>query len=96
MTISRRRHSASFKAKVALEAMSGLKTLTELSEEYELHPNVISKWKKKLQKEARQIFSGEIKTGDIAEEKKAEKLYQKIGQQKVELDWLKKKIGFSP
>ena len=96
MTIQRRKHSASFKAKVSLEALSELKTLSELAEEYEIHPNVISKWKKELERKAQEIFSGKIKKKDMSQEKKIEKLYQQIGQQKVELDWFKKKVGFSP
>lgn len=96
MSKARRNHSPGFKAKVALAALTGLKTLTELSEEYGVHPQVISKWKRILEKEAKEIFSGSIKKSDQDGEKKMAELYRQIGQQKVELDWIKKKAGFDP
>lgn len=93
MTKTRKRFKAEFKAKVALEASRELKTLNELSKEYEVHPNQISLWKKELQAHANEIFltSKDKKTNKDAE--LVPKLYQEIGQLKMELDWLKKKVG---
>lgn len=92
--MKRRRFSAEFKTKVAIEAIRGLKTLNELSSEYEVHPNQISKWKKQLMTQAPQIFKDRLTGDSNQEDKKVEKLYQEIGQLQVELNWLKKKTGF--
>ena len=92
--MKRRKFSAEFKTKVAIEAIRGLKTLHELSSEYEVHPNQISKWKKQLLSQAPQIFKDRRNSNNISEDKKVEKLYQEIGQLQVELNWLKKKTGF--
>jgi transposase len=92
MSQKRRKFSAAFKAKVAMAALSNLKTLTELSEEYEVHPVMISKWKSELQKNASGVFTGEKKSKEWKEQKKIDELYRQIGQQKVEIDWMKKKV----
>jgi len=89
-----RKFSAEFKTKVAMEAIKGLKTLNELSSEFEVHPNQISKWKKQLITQASQIFKDRLNCDSNKEDKKVEKLYQEIGQLQVELNWLKKKTGF--
>jgi transposase-like protein len=87
----RKRYSAKFKAKVALEAVKKEKTIGQLASAYGVHPNQITQWKKQLLEELPDIFSKkrEKKEGE-AEELEAE-LYRQIGQLKVELDWLKKK-----
>ncbi|HQF37157.1 MAG TPA: transposase [Candidatus Dojkabacteria bacterium] len=92
--MKRRKFSVEFKTKVAVEAIRGLKTLNELSSEYEVHPNQISKWKKQLLTQAPQIFKDGRNSDHSSEEKKVERLYQEIGQLQVELNWLKKKTGF--
>jgi transposase-like protein len=85
-----RRFTSEFKTKVAIEAIRGLKTLNELSSEYEVHPNQISKWKKQLMTQAPQIFTDRLKGDSNQGDKKVEKLYQEIGKLQVELNWLKK------
>lgn len=92
--MKRRKFSAVIKTKVAIEAIRGLKTLNELSSEYEVHPNQISKWKKQLLTQAPQIFKDGRNSDHGSEDKKVEKLYQEIGKLQVELNWLKKKTGF--
>jgi len=92
--MNRRKFSAEFKTKVAIEAIRGLKTLNEISSEYEVHPNQITKWKKQLLNLAPQIFKDRKNSGSNKEDQKVEKLYQEIGQLQVELNWLKKKTGF--
>jgi transposase-like protein len=87
----RRMRDAAFKAKVALEAVKGEKTLTQLAGEYGVHPNQIGQWRKKLLKELPILFS---ERGDHREKDRDEleaELYRQIGQLKVELEWLKKK-----
>jgi putative transposase len=88
----RKKHEAAFKAKVALEAVKGEKTLAQLSSEYGVHPNLIRQWKKCLLEELPNLFcpSTDQKAQRQRSELEAE-LYQQIGQLKVELDWLKKK-----
>ena len=87
----RRRHSASFKAKVALEAFKEEKTISQLASEYEVHPNQIRQWKQRLLKEASDMFSSRREKEDRNHEELEAELYRQIGQLKVELDWLKKK-----
>ena len=92
--MKRRKFSAEFKTKVAIEAIRGLKTLNEISSEYEIHPNQIREWKKQLLTQAPQIFKDRKSSDSHKENQKVEKLYQEIGQLQVELNWLKKKTGF--
>jgi len=89
----RKKHNAEFKAKVAIEAFKSQKTLTELSSEYGVHANQITRWKQQLQEGIKDIFStnSSSKSSNKDEQLQA-KLYQEIGRLKVELDWLKKKI----
>ena len=87
----RRRYDASFKAKVALEAIKGERTIAEIASESGVHPNQIAKWKKQLLEEAPEIFSRGRKKGKRKTEDLESELYQQIGKLKVELDWLKKK-----
>ena len=91
MTQKRKRHTEEFKAKVALEAVKGLKTSSELSAQHKVHPMVISQWKRKLMNGASTIFTRSGGTSQSVEEVTAP-LYQKIGQLQTELDWLKKKL----
>lgn len=92
MILKRKRYSAEFKAKVALEAIKEQKTLSELSNQFQIHPNQISQWKKQLLGEAKEIFSRTAKNNQKHQQELEAQLYQQIGQLKVELDWLKKKF----
>ena len=87
----RKNYSGEFKAKVAIEALKGDRSLSELSSKYEVHPNQIRLWKKKLLESLPDIFSNRRKRKRDNEEELKARLYQEIGQLKVELDWLKKK-----
>jgi transposase-like protein len=93
MGSTRKNYPASFKVKVALAALKGDKTMAQLASEFGVHSNQIQQWKKRLQAEAATIFSSRrSRTEREAEELQAE-LYRQIGQLKVELDWLKKRVG---
>jgi putative transposase len=94
MKDKRRNHSAAFKAKVALAAAKGDKTIAELASQYEVHPNQIAKWKKQLLESLPEIFNRYRQKDQRRQDELTERLYQQIGQLKVELDWLKKKSGF--
>ena len=89
----RRNHPAPLKAKVALAAVTGEKTLAELASEYEVHPNQIRQWKQQLLDALPEIFSRQRVRDQQDQEELTAQLYQQIGQLKVELDWLKKKSG---
>ncbi len=85
---NRRKHSASFKAKVALEAIKGEATIAEIASRYEIHPNLVTKWKKALQEEAASIFSESHDRQKKQDKNLVAQLYQQIGQLKVENDFL--------
>ncbi len=79
------------RAKVALEAVKGEKTLAELSSEFKVHPNQIRKWRKQLLECLPDLFTDRRKKKDKDTEELISELYRQIGQLKVELDCLKKK-----
>jgi putative transposase len=89
----RRSFSSEFKAKVALEAIKGQHTLAEIGSRFGVHPNVVGQWKKALVDHAADAFSDSRSKNQADEEELKARLYQQIGQLKVELDWLKKKTG---
>ena len=94
---ARRKHSAAFKAKVALDALKERETLSELGAKYNLSPVQIGQWKKQLLEHSSSAFESGAKKGAADEtESLLQTLYQKIGQYQVELDWLKKKYGAQP
>jgi len=91
MAVIRKRHDAAFKARVALEAVRGEKTVAQISSDYKVHGNQIRQWKKKLLEELPGIFKDRRKKSEKENEELTAELYRQIGQLKVELDWLKKK-----
>jgi transposase-like protein len=93
MGTQRKRYSAEFKARVALEALKGHQTVNELASTYGVHPNQIGTWKKHLQRELPRLFSSRQAQREQEQDALQAQLYQQIGQLKVELDWLKKKAG---
>ena len=90
----RKQFSNEFKAKVALEALKGLKTTAELSSEYSVHTTQINQWKKELQEGIAGIFAGKRGSADKEKDVLLERLYNQIGQIQVENNWLKKKLPF--
>lgn len=91
MATVRRRHSSEFKARVALEALKGQKTLNELATDYGVHPVQIAQWKRQAQDGLTGVFASPSGRQGKADQALIEPLYQQIGQFKVELDWLRKK-----
>jgi transposase/putative transposase len=92
MKAKRRRHDPEFKARVALEAIRGVKTIQEIAKESDVHPVQVSEWKKTMTQNAASAFgagSGGTAAGDFDRERT--QLHAKIGQLAVELDWLAKK-----
>jgi len=94
MKKSRRTFSAEFKAKVAIEAIKEIRTISELAQLYQVHPNLISSWKKEFLSNAGKVFdSGKDETEQIKKlQKEKDDLVQQIGQLTVDNNWLKKKL----
>ena len=93
MPRQRRRFSTQFKAKVAIEAIKGHRTVAELAGASEVHPNQVTQWKKQLLESLPEVFGRRRQEDHQQQEELTAQLYQQIGQLKVELDWLKKKSG---
>jgi transposase-like protein len=92
MAGKRKQHSATFKAQVALAALKGDRTVNQLASQFEVHPTLIHSWKKQLLAGAEEVFANGAKAAPDAEAEKAE-LFEQIGRLKMELEWLKKKVG---
>ena len=90
MVSMRRRHDAAFKAKVALEAVKGEKTIAQIASEFKIHPNMARKWRNQLLEMLPDLFSDRHKKVEDNRDELEAELYRQIGQLKVELDWLKK------
>ena len=89
-TARRRRFSAEFKAKIALEAIRGEQTIAELASRYELHPNMITSWKRQAMDNMAAAFAGASERKSKASEAQIKELHAKIGQLTVERDFLAK------
>lgn len=85
---TRRNHSGSFKAKVALAALRGDKTLIEIAQQYEVHPNQVTEWKRQLWERAADVFEGGSAAVKGGSEPDLKVLHAKIGQQALEIDFL--------
>ena len=95
MKRQRKQYSADLKAKIAVEAVKGQRTVQEIGAHYSIHPSQVTQWKRQLLESAGEIFSsGRDHAAEADEQLKAE-LYQQVGKLQMELDWLKKKSGMS-
>jgi transposase-like protein len=93
MTGKRKRHSAAFKAKVALEAVKQTRTVAELAKVFQVHPVQISQWKKQLLDGAESLFGdGRRREQEEGQALQAE-LYARIGRLNMEVEWLKKSVA---
>ena len=93
MKTQRNRYSADFKAKLALEVIKAERTLNEIASQAQVHPNLLTQWKRQLLESLPTVFSDKRVRENKQQEALTDQLYQQIGQLKVELDWLKKKSG---
>ena len=93
MTRIRKTFSNEFKAKVALEAIKGYKSLNELGKEFKVHPNAIGNWKKEVLEGLPEILNSKRGPKTEANSELIDQLYKQIGKQQVELEWLKKKFN---
>jgi transposase-like protein len=92
MAQKRKTHAEEFKARVAVEAINGVRTLSELSATYGVHPTVIAHWKRQLLDGAPEVFRRGLAGTGRSEEVVTAPLSQEIGRLKMELEWLKKKL----
>jgi len=86
----RRKYDSRFKAEVALEAIKNQQTISQIASQYGVHPNQVSKWKRKAVEGLVEVFSDGKERKERDQQKLIDELYRQIGQLKVELDWLKK------
>jgi transposase-like protein len=91
MKKQRRKHSAEFKAQVALEALKGMNTINEIAAKYEVHPVQVGNWKKELLDRVPEVFERKNSKKDKTDEREREQLERKVGQLTMEVDWLEKK-----
>lgn len=92
MSKKKRQFTDKFKAKVALEAVRGVKTLSELATDHQVHPTQISKWKKDLLDNASELFARGKTNVAKTEEELTAPLYEEIGRLKMDIKWLEKKL----
>ena len=90
----RKSYPAEFKAKVALAAVKGDRSLAELASRYEVHATQIGQWRQALLAGLPEVFSDRRRRQEENSEEEKSRLYEEIGRLKVELDWLKKKVGY--
>ena len=95
MARKRKSHAAGFKAQVALAAVKGDKTVSELASQFVVHSTLIHGWKKQLLDGVESLFAGGVKVdkGKVQAEAQTAELFEQIGRLKMELEWLKKKAG---
>jgi len=92
MKAKRKRHEPEFKARVALEALKGVKTIQQIAKEYQVHPVQVSEWKKTVLEGAAEAFSpGRARTEEEEFDRERKKLQAKIGELTIDLDWLREK-----
>ena len=91
--MKRKKYPKEFKARVAMEALKEEKSIAQISSEYEVHSAMVVKWKKRLTDNISGIFIRKNER-DPSSEQQIDNLYRQIGRQQVEIDWLKKKLGF--
>jgi len=91
MATTRKQYSPKFKAKVAVEAIRGERTLSQLASQFHVHPVQIGQWRKTALEQLADLFMDGRKSKRADSEMETDALYEEIGRLKVELDWLKKK-----
>ncbi len=91
--MTRRKHTSEFKFKVVLEALSERFTIQELGRKHDIHPTQITNWKTQFLKNGQEVFSKKAKDAKSEAEEREERFLKTIGQQKMEIDFLKKALS---
>ena len=91
MKKQRRKHTAEFKARVALEAIRGMKTISEIARDFEIHPVMVGSWKKEMLEHLPELFEKKRSKKDKNVDQEKAQLHQKVGQLSMEVDFLEKK-----
>lgn len=96
--LPRKQYSATFKAKIVLEALRETKTIAQIASEQQIHPNLVTKWKQEAIAELPVVFERKNTQGQAqeAQEQKVAQLYEQIGRLTTQLTWIKKKSGLEP
>jgi transposase len=89
----RRQFNAGFKAKVALEAIKGQRTVQEIASTFSVHPNQVAQWKRQALENLAELFTDGRRRTDQSDEELKSELYRQIGRLQMEIEWLKKKSG---
>ena len=94
--MQRKVFGAEFKAKVALEALAGRKTVNEIAGAYEVHPHQVATWKREAQEGLKSLFERKRGRRRLEDETDPDALYGQFGRLQVQVEWLKKKSGLNP
>lgn len=89
--MQRRKHTAEFKARVAIEAIRGVRTISEIAAEFEIHPVMVGNWKKDMLEHLPELFENKNAKKEKDAEKETEQLHRKVGQLTMEVEFLEKK-----
>lgn len=89
----RKVHTPELKAKVGLEAVRGVKTISEIAQAYGVHPQLVGQWKKEILESASALFDTKRGPKPVEDKSGEDRLFGEIGRLKMENDWLKKKLG---
>jgi len=93
MSKKRRQHSAELKARVGLEALKGIEPVHAIAAKYQVHPVQVSQWKKEAAERLPEVFARKADQDAQAAKEREKELFEEIGRLKMELEWLKEKVG---
>lgn len=93
-TTMKKEFSAEYKAKVALEAIRGMKSVSEIASAYQVHPTQIGFWKKQVLENLSALFTDKRTRQGKTQERLIDELYKKIGKREIEIEWMKKNLQF--
>jgi transposase-like protein len=93
MSKKRRQHSPELKARVGLEALKGIESIQSIAAKYQIHTVQVSQWKKEVAERLPEVFARKTDADAEAAQEREKELFEEIGRLKMELEWLKKKVG---
>lgn len=93
MSKKRRQHSAALKAQVGLEALKEIQPIHVIAAKHQVHPTQVNQWKKEVAERLPEVFTKQAETNAVEAQAREQELYAEIGKLKMQLEWLKKKLG---